>query len=166
MLYLSLKSHYKTEQKNYSYTFLCLLAKMKPTLVSSDIAIYTVSSKAMCEDIDSCPGNPTSRGARVSNTSDTLTNTRIEVFVRETSLPRIYVPGEFRTPQGSEWVCTRKFLGKCWKTTNHHLFLFMQTMYVTLHWRKKVTLYWLISDRNIYTAGVYRLNESNSWCLS
>lgn len=80
MLYLSLKSHYKTEQKNYSYTCLCLLPKMKPTLVSSDIAIYTVSSKATCEDIDSCPGNPTRRGAQVSNTSGTLTNTRIEVL--------------------------------------------------------------------------------------
>lgn len=80
MLYLSLKSHYKTEQTNYSYTCLRLLAEMKPTLVSSDIAVYRVSSKARYEDIGSCPGNPTRRGAQVSNTSDTLTNTRIEVL--------------------------------------------------------------------------------------
>lgn len=53
---------------------------MKPTLASSDVAIYTVRSNATCEDINSCPGNPTSKGAQVSTTSDTFINIRIEVL--------------------------------------------------------------------------------------
>lgn len=68
---------------------------MKPTLASSDEAIYTVRSKATCEDIHSCPGNPMSEGAQLRTTTDTFTNIRIEVQGKH-----FYVPREFRTPEG------------------------------------------------------------------
>jgi len=56
------------------------MPEMKPPLASSDVAVYTVRSTAMCEDMHSCPGNPISKGAQVSTTCDTFSNIRIEVL--------------------------------------------------------------------------------------